>query len=82
MNINHTPQLSDNNKSLHQEAIMNFMHYYDGLPAFEQVELFISLKEEILRHRHGMINNCQSDAEAIKSRHEELMKGLEQIKTL
>ena len=61
-------------------TITSFMEFYNDLPANEQVDLFIQLKEEVLKHRSAMINDCNSDAEAIKIRNEDLVKGFEVIK--
>lgn len=71
-----------NPKEKLHSAIKDFMEFYSDLSVNEQVDLFGMLKEQVLIHRSAMINDCNSDAEAIKFRHEELVKGFESIKTL
>lgn len=71
-----------NPKEKLHNAVKGFMEFYSDLPANEQVDLFGMLKESVLMHRSSMINDCNSDAEAIKFRHEELVKGFESIKAL
>lgn len=74
--------VANNPKDRLSSAVKGFMEFYGDLPVNEQVEVFGLLKESVLRHRSSMINDCGADAEAIKLRHEELVKGFETIKSL
>ena len=80
MSVGNTPVTNNANEKL-DEAIKHFMVVYDILPIMDQIDFFNKLKATIIEHRCGMINDSKSDLDMMTQRHEELLKGLEILKS-
>lgn len=59
-----------------EKMTCEFMQFYSDISAEQQVQLFSMIKESVIKHRNGMINDCKSDLEATEHRLKCLYDGL------
>jgi len=67
-----------------KERLEKFAHevlvFYNDLHISEQVEFFCMLREKFALHRHGMLQDLNSDMKAMDERRQQMEKGAEVFK--